>query len=1012
MKSLQKIKHLGLAIVLLLSLSFKLTGQQSPPAFIEMLYPEEAGIEMVLGSEVLISWNSNFVNSVKVELYDYTVPATPVITMIAPSVVGTTVVWDIDDALPIGDKYKIRVTSNILASKFTESTNFFALVATAGGDILVEQPNLPGISWLRGTENVISWVTDLQENVKIELFSATPFAVHADEASNYGGSWNVGDNEGTGFGNWSITTGTGVGGVAVYEIGDPADGEILMDDPAFSIIAYGDVDNDPANFVYADREFLQPLEVDQRFALDWGVNFATGNKGFNLYSGGIDGTKEIEVTYADYNDGIFINGQLMFENPGLNKMTTYFKYESVGNLRVYGIGRDGTESFNQVFSVSEAPDAIRFFAVGIRKNPDPLVMKKRTLYFDNLRIVDYTKEIAASVPSSTYYWDIPANFRPGNDYKIRISSTVDNTILDESDNDFSIVATLGGEIEVLQPVAGDYLLRDNQYLISWIDDVAEPLNVHLWKDGAYLSTIQNNVIGSTYIWSIGSSHLSGDNFQIRVFSPIDGNVQDLSGFFDIGDVLPGGEISLEQPNVDGLYWKRGNSYLISWIDNITEPVDIDLMQANGTTLVRNLFTNVTGSTKVWPIPSGEPLGHYKIRVKSSLAPNDVEDVSDFTFEIGELPEDVFILLHQPNVEHIVWLRGTANLLSWSHNVFPDGLVDIHLLRDDDNNYEYEIATNVPGSTRAWTIPIGMDIYDGYRIRVSSSVDPTENVTSEFPFSISNFLPGGELEVLQPNGGEEWIIGDAYIISWIGNYTGNVDVFLLKGGVWVADIALDVSGTTVAYTFPTTLAPGNDYKVYIENTLDASVFDHSDADFSLSLTPGGTIEVLNPVAGDIWFRGQQHLISWIDDLLESVDIQLYKGGVFLENIDSDVEGSTYIWSIPNHLVLDTDYSIRVESSLDPSYFDDSGVFEITLQVLANIYPNPANNQFTVQFNEEVNDTFELELTNRFGLPIYRTTVNTGGTKSLNVNTYDLPDGVYFLRMKSSNYIATEKIVIKR
>jgi hypothetical protein len=246
MKSLQKIKNLGLAIVLLLSLSFKLTGQQTPPAFIEMLQPNEPGIEWVIGSTVLISWNSNFVNAVRVDLYDYSDLMNPVITEINPSVLGTTTYWEIDDSNPAfvpGDFYKIRVSSTILASKYAESDNFFSLVATAGGDILVEQPNLPNISWLRGTEHVISWVTDLQENVKIELFSATPFTLAADDAGNYGTAnpWVNGSNGGSGFGPWTILTGTdNASGIAVYEIGDPADAEIDMDAPAFAMFAGSD----------------------------------------------------------------------------------------------------------------------------------------------------------------------------------------------------------------------------------------------------------------------------------------------------------------------------------------------------------------------------------------------------------------------------------------------------------------------------------------------------------------------------------------------------------------------------------------------------------------------------------------------------------------------------------------------------------------------------------------------------------------------------------------------------
>ncbi len=1021
MNSLQKLKSMTLALFVLLAMSFKVTGQQSPPPFIEILQPNAPGVHWVIGSEVLIAWNHNFVFDVKVELYDYTDVNNPVITMINPSVLGTTTPWLIDPMVfTPGDKYKIRVTSNILDTPDTraESDNYFTLGATAGGTILVEQPNLPNTKWLRGNPHLISWVTDLQENVKLELYSATPFLVHSDEANNYG-VWAHGSNEGTGFGPWAISTGTAGDGVAEFGFGDPADATITMENPAFRIFAHiGETDPQFGNFVHADREFVAPLEVEQRFVLDWGVHFATGNKGFILYSGGIGGTPIITIDYSSSGTGIQINGNPMFsgyDGAGSLKMTTYFEYEAEGSLRVHGVGRDGVETFNQVFAVAGAPDAIRFFSEDHNFSATPATLAKRPLFFNNLRIESYTMEIAASVPSSTHIWPIPANFRIGNDYKIRVSSTIDETIFDESDNFFSIVATLGGDIEVLQPTATDIWLRGNQYLISWIDDVYEPLNVHLWKNGSFHSVIQNNVVGSTLVWSIGGMHDIGDDFQIRVFSSIDGSIQAFSDFFEIVAVMPGGNITLFQPNEPGIYWVAGNTYLISWTDNIAETVDIDLMEADGTTLVRSLFTNVVGSTKYWPIPQGETPGMYKIRVKSSLVPNDVFAVSANAFEIGILPPDAFMLMHQPNVSGITWLRGHSYLISWSHNIWPDGRVNLYLERDDAFAPPLQIANNLLGSTWVWDIPIGTDIYDGYRIRAVSVDDPSLSAVSAFPFSISNFLPGGELEVLQPNGGEMWLIDHAYLVSWIGNYTGNVNVYLYKGAVEVDQIAMNIPGTTVTYTVPDNvpaIVPGNDYRVYIENVFDPSVNDFSDGFFSIEASAGGTVQVLNPEAGDIWFRGHQYFISWIDDLIEDVDIYLYKGGFLLEPIATDVPGSTYIWTIPNHLALGTDYQVRVQSSIDPIYYGESGLFEITLQVVLGIYPNPAQNQFTVQFSEMANEVYNLELTNRFGLPIYRTTVNADASKQTVVPVYDLPDGVYFLRIMSDNVYKTEKVVIKR
>lgn len=90
----------------------------------------------------------------------------------------------------------------------------------------------------------------------------------------------------------------------------------------------------------------------------------------------------------------------------------------------------------------------------------------------------------------------------------------------------------------------------------------------------------------------------------------------------------------------------------------------------------------------------------------------------------------------------------------------------------------------------------------------------------------------------PNGGERWRIGTRQTISW--NYTGDPGAFLkiqlLKGGTPVgtiksaAPIGTDNKGST-PWTVPT-LTPGDNYRVKVTSTTDATVNDQSDADFSI------------------------------------------------------------------------------------------------------------------------------------------------------------------------------------
>lgn len=196
----------------------------------------------------------------------------------------------------------------------------------------------------------------------------------ADATSNYS-SWLSGTNPGCGFGTWNLWT----GGNAGFFLGDPAAAGITgMSNPAFALYA------NPAsgNSANADRTFVSPLGIGSTLSLDWGVNFdanGIGNKGINLYTGGFGGTQIVNINMGG-TSAITINGNPLFNNYGTQKMTLYFEYVSAGNLRVHGIGRDGSESYDQTIAVAGPPDAIRFYASNLDAGD------QRQPYFNNLKI--------------------------------------------------------------------------------------------------------------------------------------------------------------------------------------------------------------------------------------------------------------------------------------------------------------------------------------------------------------------------------------------------------------------------------------------------------------------------------------------------------------------------------------------------------------------------------------------------------------------------------------------------
>jgi hypothetical protein len=78
-------------------------------------------------------------------------------------------------------------------------------------------------------------------------------------------------------------------------------------------------------------------------------------------------------------------------------------------------------------------------------------------------------------------------------------------------------------------------------------------------------------------------------------------------------------------------------------------------------------------------------------------------------------------------------------------------------------------------------------------------------------------------------------------------------------------------------------------------------------------------------------------------------------------------------------------------------------------LNSLYPNPANNNVTV--NYELNQgAASLEIKNLLG-QVQRVTPIVAGSKSANLNVADLPSGIYFVTLKSNgNIIDTKRLVV--
>ncbi|MBI9071027.1 MAG: T9SS type A sorting domain-containing protein [Melioribacteraceae bacterium] len=196
-------------------------------------------------------------------------------------------------------------------------------------------------------------------------------------------------------------------------------------------------------------------------------------------------------------------------------------------------------------------------------------------------------------------------------------------------------------------------------------------------------------------------------------------------------VPPAREIELITPN-GGESWEKGSSHTISWTDNFTENVKIELWKADS--FLENIIesTESDGSYS-WTLNNSlSESSDFKVKV-ISVDSADVSDMSDADFTVAPAPP-LFITLTNPNGGEN-WEQSTTHNITWTDNI--DGNVKIELLKSSSYDSDITATTESDGSF-AWTIPGDLTIAGDYSVKITS-IDSVEiNDASNATFSVIEF----------------------------------------------------------------------------------------------------------------------------------------------------------------------------------------------------------------------------------------------------------------------------------
>lgn len=267
-----------------------------------------------------------------------------------------------------------------------------------------------------------------------------------------------------------------------------------------------------------------------------------------------------------------------------------------------------------------------------------------------------------------------------------------------------------------------------------------------------------------------------------------------------------------------------------------------------------------------------------------------------------------IIVIKPNGGE-TWREGSVRAITWSRGTGCGDTARVILLR---NGAPCDTISNAAANEGLfqWTVaPCAAQASD-YRVRVE------DISTGRFDESDSDFTIQTDcaVEVLAPNGGEEWKIGDDYEIRW--NSSGAcgdfVDILLLQNGSPCKILADNYDNSGIfQWRCGFCQELGLHYTVQVIDLLTGAL-DESDALFDINLDLSCPLTIVSPNGGERWVEGTEQEIRWVpNDCAGSVALSLRRNGRFARWLASATEDDgSFPWLVRRADPDSTGYTVYI------------------------------------------------------------------------------------------------------
>ncbi|MCF8240048.1 MAG: T9SS type A sorting domain-containing protein [Melioribacteraceae bacterium] len=849
-------------------------------------------------SNQTITWNSNIAGNVKIELSTNGGLTFP--NELATGIPATQGFANVTFPDAATNQARVKITSLLDPTISVTSTSNFTI-----GSISIISPS-GGESWLSGTTHAINWT------------ASSGISIVKIDYSTDGVTWfNITStaNASAGTYNWSIppALSASTAYIRIYDSATELNKTNISN--VFSIallnltnpngnqaVHAGEIENIAWN-ASANITNLT-IEYSTNSGTDWstiatGIDASLGLFAWNVPSG--LSTKNGRVRITAENDGSFTRTSVNDFKIGDLDVLTPNGGESIGSGSVYTVTWTRTASIDSL--------QIQYSLDG------------------GGSYINIPGAEAVNAASGSYNWVVP-NFGTTT-ARIRIRDAEYNTLLDESDNNFTIA-----RLQVTTPNGGEGYSPGAAQTITWISSSVNQISVEYSSDGGSTwSTIASpvNAADGSVPWTVPASPTSQG--RIRIVSLDDPLINDMSNSnFKIGSV------EITTPNGGEIY-QSGDTETVTYdFDPSITSIDIELSTNNGVSW-NPVQSGVTATgTYSWTI-SNVATSNALLRIKDSDSPN-LSDVSDGTFSIKRLS------LTTPNGNEFYMVDSTYNIIWQSGNITN---VKLEYSIDGGSNWNIITAsTNAAAGLYAWTVPDNAS--RNAIVRISDADNPDKNISdvSNAVFTIN------KVDVKTPIGGENFVVNDIRAITWDAHTSvANIKIeYSTNNGTSWNTVAASVAAANKTYNWTIPNTPTSQGRIRISDAADNTVYDINDAAFAI-----GSVLLTAPNGGERWQVNSIHQITWTTiTTIANVDLEYSPDNgttwiSIVNNINANLE--SYDWTIPNNITPNA--RVRVSSSSDPLINDVSnGAFDI-----ANLQITTPNGGEVVQIGEPLSITWNAE-----------------------------------------------------